>query len=815
MSGYICIHGHFYQPPRENPFLEWIEVQESAYPYHDWNERVNAECYAPNALSRILDDRERIIRIVNNYERMSFNFGPTLISWLRWHSHFIYKKIIEADRLSAERHSGHGNAIAQAYNHIIMPLANLKDRTTQVIWGIRDFQKHFGRKPEGMWLPETAVDTGTLELLAVHGITFTILSPIQAKRVRPIGHKRWTDVTGGSIDTTMPYLVNLPSGAKITVFFYNGVISHDLAFEDLLKSGEVFTRRLLDAFPPERTPPPIVSVATDGETYGHHHKFGDMALAYTVDSILREPAVSITNYGRYLSLHKPTYEVQIIEDSSWSCSHGLERWRSDCGCTTNAEPSWNQAWRAPLRNGLDWLSSRLSDIFSKYSDGILNDPWDARNDYIDVVLDRTGERKEAFFRRHAKEGLSREERIRALCLLEMQRNGMLMYTSCGWFFEDISRIETIQVLRYAARAIELAERLSGERLEEGLLGFLSDAKSNRREMGTGADIYRRFVKPSAVDLRRVAVHYAISSFIEEYPEATEICCFTIEREDVKRLQGEDASISTGILSVSSGITEEAGRFIFSVLRLGLHDYTCLVKGYDGDPVPEDEYTAITETLFSTFKSGKVADLVRGMERHLGTDSYGIRDLMKDEQERLLNILIKGDIEAIERQFSLLYDKNRYLIGLLSETGHRVPGVFRMVAETALKRQLYDQISSTEFSDKRAAFLLQELKRWDIKVGGEWLEMMLRRRLEAEMKRLMETPDMDQLLMASRFLSFTFLFPVQVNLWTAQNIYHELSVTVFPNVREKAEEGDTDAIRWRDEFFHMGRQLFFNVDEILK
>ncbi|HYE72224.1 MAG TPA: glycoside hydrolase, partial [Blastocatellia bacterium] len=322
MNRYVCIHGHFYQPPRENPWLEAIELQDSAYPYHDWNERITGECYAPNAASRLLDGEDRITEIVNNYARISFNFGPTLLTWMEKHAPETYQALLEADRESRKLFSGHGSAIAQVYNHIIMPLANERDKITQIIWGMRDFTARFGRQPEGMWLAETAVDIPTLELLAAHGIKFTILAARQAGRVRPVNSEHWVDVSNGRVDPKMPYLCRLPSGSTISLFLYDGPISQSIAFEGLLMNGEILANRLLGAFT-EQTQSQLVHIATDGETYGHHHRYGDMALAYCLRFLESHGLAKITIYGEYLEKFPPTHEVEILENTSWSCAHGI------------------------------------------------------------------------------------------------------------------------------------------------------------------------------------------------------------------------------------------------------------------------------------------------------------------------------------------------------------------------------------------------------------------------------------------------------------------------------------------------------------
>src|SRR5215210_63878 len=451
MQRYLCIHGHFYQPPRENPWLEAVEVQDSAYPYHDWNERVTAECYAPNAKSRILDGERRIESIVNNYAQISFNFGPTLLAWLEQKKPEVYRSILEADELSRQRFSGHGSALAQGYNHIILPLANTRDKRTQILWGLADFERRFGRPAEGMWLPETAVDLESLDLMAEAGVRFTVLEPHQA---------RWRDVEGVRIDSTQPYEVALPSGRRIAVFFYDGAISRAVAFEGLLESGERFADRLLSAVPAEPERDRLINIATDGETYGHHHRYGEMALSYALHHIEANGWAKLTNYGEYLELHPPDHEVEIVENTSWSCVHGVGRWREDCGCHTGGRPGSSQAWRAPLRRALDWLRDELAPRYEAAAGELFRDPWTARDGYAEVLFDRSPESVTAFLGRQAAgpppEGA---DRVRALRLLELQRHAMLMYTSCGWFFHDLAGIETVQVLRYAGRVVQLAEQL--------------------------------------------------------------------------------------------------------------------------------------------------------------------------------------------------------------------------------------------------------------------------------------------------------------------------------------------------------------------
>lgn len=495
MQHFVCIHAHFYQPPREDPWRGEVPQEHSAAPFHDWNERICAECYEPNSAARILDAKGDVAQLANNYAKISFNFGPTLLSWLEAHAPSVYQKILEADQASLKQFSGHGSAIAQAYNHMILPLANRRDKHTQIFWGIRDFEYRFKRKPEGIWLPETAVDLETLDIAAKLGIRYTILAPHQARRVCSIKSFACHDVSASTIDPTMPYEIRIPSGRHIAAFFYDGPISTAIAFERLLDSGDALADRLLAAFG-KRKGAQLVNIATDGETYGHHHRFGEMALAYAVNRLEHTSSVKLTNYGEFLAAHPPTHCAELHENSSWSCMHGVERWRSDCGCHIGGNPKWNQAWRSPLREALDWLRHTLIQHFEDMGRTYLTDPWLARNDYISVMLDRSPESIERYMAAHAKQPLSATEKTKVIQLMEMQRNMMLMYTSCGWFFDDPSGIETVQILRYAGMAIELARELFKTNYEERFVQRLKAVRSNIPKERDGRLIYRK-VAPSS------------------------------------------------------------------------------------------------------------------------------------------------------------------------------------------------------------------------------------------------------------------------------------------------------------------------------
>jgi len=677
---FICIHGHFYQPPRENPWLEAVETQDSATPFHDWNERITAECYGPNASSRILDARERIVKIVNNYAAISFNFGPTLLSWLQQQQPETYAAILDADRASGERFGGHGSAIAQAYNHMILPLANARDQRTQVRWGLRDFEKRFGRKPEAMWLPETAVDVASLEALAAEGIAFTILEPYQALRWRQIGDDDWTE-QAGAIDPTMPYRCNLPSGRSIDLFFYDGPISRAVAFEHLLVRGEDFAHRLLGAFEKEPPRPQLVNIATDGETYGHHHRKGDMALAYALDYIDEQKLSRIMNYGQFLAEVPATHEVEIVERTAWSCDHRLGRWERDCGCSTGGNAGWNQQWRTPLRASLDWLRDECITIFETHGAGVLHDPWDARDDYISVVLDRSEDNVDRFLERHAVE---ESGRVTALELLEMQRNAMLMYTSCGWFFNEISGIETVQVLHYAGRVIQLAEKISGRSLELAFLERLASAHSNLTQQGDGRQIYEREVRPMRIDLRRVAAHYAVASLFDNFAHDDRVYCYRVRQNDFETFRAGRAKMAIGSITVTSLITREESSFEFTVIHLG---ETELTGGVRSAAKPE-YYEAMKRDLSEDLRVNGISSVIRVLDDYfVGVPLLSIRALFRDEQRRILNMLCDTTLSEAESAFRQLHERYDPLMRFHAALGVPLPKVLRTAAEFDVNMQV--------------------------------------------------------------------------------------------------------------------------------
>lgn len=802
MDRFICIHGHFYQPPRENPWLEAVETQDSASPYHDWNERITAECYEPNATSRILDPRERIVRIVNNYGAISFNFGPTLLSWLQERAPSTYAAIIEGDRLSVERFSGHGSALAQAYNHIILPLANDRDKRTQVRWGVRDFRFRFGREPEGMWLPETAVDVASLEALAAEGIAFTILAPHQAARTRKIGEEEWTEANG-IVDPTMPYLCRLPSGRSIAIFFYDGPISRAVAFEHLLARGESLAHRLTDAFDASRTHAQIVNIATDGETYGHHHRFGDMALAYALQYIDQQKLARLTNYGEFLEAHPPTHEVEVAEQTAWSCAHGVERWRSDCGCHTGAGAGWNQRWRGPLREALDWLRDRAAAVFEAEGPKVLRDPWAAREDYIDVILDRSEHGLGTFLSRHAVPGANA---TRVLELLEIQRNAMLMYTSCGWFFNDISGIETVQVLNYAARVVQLTERVAGVPLEADFMSRLRAAKSNLPEKGTAYEIYEREVAPAKLDLRRVAAHYAVASLFDHFDDDARIYCYGVTRHEFAVQKAGRARLAVGSINVRSTVTLEEAEFQFAVLHLGETELTGGVRAAR----PDEDFDAIREELLQTMQPGGIPGIIRLLDAFFAETSLSIRSLFRDEQRRIFQILCNTTLEEAESAFRQLHERYDPLMRFHTRLGIPVPKVLQMAAEFDLNVQLRSLLEEIPAPLSEIETRLREARDEQVALD-EMTRMAMEEAIERAADRFREHPeDLDLLEEYEALVSLIRSHDIPIDMRHPQNEYYAMMGTVRPAFAA-AGNGSQEAERWLLLFDSLGEKLAISLE----
>ena len=805
---YVTIHGHFYQPPRENPWLEVIEVQDSAYPYHDWNQRVTAESYRPNATSRVLGDKGKIARIVNNYSRMSFNFGPTLHDWLEKEARDVYDAIIEADRESLARFGGHGSAIAQVYNHVIMPLANRRDKVTQVVWGIEDFRRRFGRNPEGMWLAETAVDTETLEVLAEQGIKFTILAPRQARRVRDVKFVRiegnpplpppaiaggesvptaggetvpaadspqsaasyqpsgdWHDVSGEWIDTRQSYICRLPSGRTISLFFYNGGLAKAVAFEGLLKDGAKFADYLLGGLDRGNPTPQLSHIATDGETYGHHHRFGDMALAFALKRIETDPTVNLTNYGQFLELHPPRMDVEIVENSAWSCFHGVERWRSDCSCATGEHPGWNQKWRRPLREALDWLRDELSARFEAASSSLFKNPWQARDRYIQVILDRSAGSISAFLSQQSGRELDENERTDALMLMEMQRHLLLMFTSCGWFFDDVAGIETAQDLTYAARAVQLAQVLFGERFEERFTCLLEKAIGNKSALPNGRVVYDEFVRPARVDHTKLAAHYAMTGMFEDQSGDGEIYQYEVKRLNGRNLEAGLVKLSFGFLDVSSRLTSHSHQVYYGAVHLGDHNLLCGVNEWQG----REKYEIACRDLTIAFERADTPEMVRQLDKHFGANIFTLKSLFRDGQRRLLKKLLKQTLDDSERRFREIYETRSPLMRFLEDIHAPIPAAFTTAVSFILNGDLKRAVTRDDLDVERIREMLGEAVRWGVTLDLPGLNYRLTQttdRLATEWEASSGDSEKLELLLQGVVLAEETV--LDVNLWNAQN-----------------------------------------------
>ncbi|HEY1159663.1 MAG TPA: DUF3536 domain-containing protein [Terracidiphilus sp.] len=801
---FICIHGHFYQPPRENPWLETVETQDTAAPYHDWNERVCAECYATNGAARIQNNKNQITRIVNNYARMSFDFGPTLLSWLKENAPRTYRMILDGERRSRRSFGGHSSAMAQVYNHIIMPLASERDRITQIRWGIADYEHHYGTAPEGMWLAETAADTESLERMAQHGIKFTVLAPHQCKRIRQLRDGAgWTDTPGVTVDTTHPYVVRFDSGVSIAVFFYNDRDSRAIAFEGLLNSGENLAARLKCGFK-DSPQPQLAHVATDGESYGHHHKHGEMALAYALRLLERDRTVKLTNYGRFLEQFPPEYECEIVDNTSWSCVHGVERWRSNCGCNSGT-PGFNQAWRAPLRQALDELRDAVDPLTEQEGGKLFKDVWAARDRYIEVVLDRSTESAERFFRAHENHILSEAERVRALELMEMQRHMQLMYTSCGWFFDDIAGIETVQIITYAARVLQLAREVFGgqaEGLEPAFLARLAEARSNAASAGDGAQIYKECVTTMELGLEQVAAHYAISSVFSSFAEETDLFCYHVRRISYDIYTSGRGRLALGRAHIASAITGQEQSFSFAVLHFGDQNITAAVKAYsDAD---DAEFEAFAKQAAEHVQRARFPEVIRLLDREYGRVDYSLTSLFTDEQRRIVQLILNSTLWDIENSLTTIYEDHASLLHFLSQAGLPKPPALTLAAGYAINAGLRRALETDPIDQAQLRSFLSLSKADQVPLETATLSYISDQRMKRAMIELqMSSGSMEMLDRALSLAQNLVELPFELNLWQAQNIWYEILGTSSYALTAL---GKDNRPRWDKDFNELGACL---------
>lgn len=805
MNKFICIHGHFYQPPRENPWLEAITYQETAHPFHDWNERINAECYAPNTRARILDGKGFITEMLNNYSRISFDFGPTLLSWMETNTPDTYQAILDADQISQGKFSGHGSAMAQCYSHMIMPLANSRDKYTQVYWGIRDFEFRFKRLPEGMWLPETAVDLDTLEVMADMGIRFTVLAPHQASQ---FAIQRGRSGRKEALDICQPYLVTLAGGKSINVFFYNGPLSQSLAFKNILQDGKYLAETLLKENHADQ--PRLLSVATDGETYGHHHKFGDMALAFALQYIDDQSDSRLTNFAEYLEKFPPEREIKINERTSWSCEHGVERWNSHCGCQTGGLPEWNQKWRAPLRRALDWVQDRANSIFADIGKDLFKDPWQARNAYIDARDNRTD--LDAFLAEQSGRKLKESEKIVMLKLLELQRNLMLMYTSCGWFFNDISGIETEQILLYAGKAILLAEELSGEALELRFLELLERAESNVSENGTGAQVYKSAVNTARQDISAICAHYALDSLFDLFEGEANLYSHKIELTHCQDLKNEKARMVYGAVKVTSDITRESSQQEFCAFHSGDYKIKTFVRFSEKWEVFDKRMQAVQKI----FMAGSYQNVLSGLEKVFEGESYSLKAMSKNEQKTIHDKILFTTLTENEELYTKLYDSYEPLNSYLKEQGVTPPKLFLTIIEAVLNTRLLKELNKNKPEFHSIEKLLGQIDLHSASLDVQTLGIFFEAGIEKLAHQIAKSPkDLSLLESFENIVRLLVAMPLRMSLWKMQNLCYQMMNSVYDETYEKSNQGDKLSRQWITRFESLANSLKIRVPQYTK
>jgi hypothetical protein len=780
MTTALVIHGHFYQPPRENPWTELIEREPGAAPFHDWNERIHAECYRPNAFARIGDTHGRVERIVNNYASLSFNFGPTLLNWLERHHPETYARIIVADRESARRQRGHGNAIAQGYNHSILPLCNERDRRTQVRWGLADFRRRYAREAESLWIPETACDDATLETLIEEGLRFVILSPFQAEAVRPLGSEHWRNVSDDDIDTTVPYkyLHRDGSGRSIAVIFYNDRLARAVAFEGLLASSQGLLAACARA---SRGGAKIVNVATDGESYGHHFQWGDRSIAYALEVEAERHGFRVTNYGEFLDENEPEHEVQLKrgpdgEGTAWSCAHGLGRWTRDCGCNASAPGGWNQRWRAPLRVAFDFLRDHLAPKYEEACGQLLKDPWAARDEYV-ALLGPGAAPREEFLSKHGRRSLTHEEQVRALTLLEAQRAALTMYTSCGWFFNDISGIESIQTLRYAGRVVETMETLGLSPPVADFLDLLSDARSNLQDLSTGADIFVRAVAQSRVTPQRVAAHVAICNLIEpdERDSECESAGYVYRNLDFRKQRHGRVTLETVRLALEEVATARRYEFALAAMHFGEIDYYCALRPFEGST----EFEEAATRLWMQLRTASLPLLLRVAQSEFGPEEFGLEALLPQGQGHLSRSVFGKLSARFMDEYKHLYEENRRVVERLQEIGFQLPRELRLAAELTvglrLERELRGQRSGAGDYDA-AIEVARDAARFGYRIDRTSVTRVFEETVTEAARRVVVQPNAENISSARALIELGRELGLEANLERGQEILYEAART---------------------------------------
>ncbi len=782
----VVIHGHFYQPPREDPWTLEIEKQPSAYPFHDWNERINKECYAANAASRILDSSGRIEEILNNYRHISFNFGPTLMNWLKANDPKTFDLIVQADRDSRADNGGHGNAIAQVYNHIILPLASDRDIATEIEWGIRSFRGDFGRDPEGLWLSETAVNDRVAESVAAAGIRFLILSPHQAREFKPVHSgpdTAWKDVSDGSIDPSRPYLLSTRRG-DLAVFFYFSGIATKISFEHTLRNVDYFRGELLSNCDPAK-PERLVHVATDGENYGHHEPFADMCLARLLYENRTRGDFAFTNYAAYLDKHPPEYSVRLKEGNdglgtAWSCGHGVDRWRKDCGDSTGGQEGWNQKWRQPLREAFDFLRDRLHAAAEKELGDYTQDVWLARNAYVETLRE-TGDGRaaalEKFFAEHVrrKEHLTDPERTLVIRVLEALHNALLMYTSCGWFFSEISGIETVQDMRYAGRVFELAGDILPPDTKTRFLEILEQAVSNIRDFQNGRRIYDQLVEKRVFSTLHAVNEYLLTtiltrdSILFQAPESWYYYRIAVLTGQVFR-KG-DWQVYKFKMRVSNGLLREEDDHIAYVFRCDDSVRTYVRKmvddtlaGYLDKIVDKDD----PKTIFR--------DFAEWFPR-----IYSLHDLNYDAKEKLLRKIFEKSMQTLHRKMrcdDIEIEKYLDIIALYQDLGVRLPDHDTVAIKELLENfilcglEQIEELDLNSYSFSRLIKVIQTAKKAQFQINYTDILPYVRSYVLKRMNHAVVELDASDLENLEKIIDFTNVAGIDFEKYEIQNLLHD-------------------------------------------
>jgi (1->4)-alpha-D-glucan 1-alpha-D-glucosylmutase len=809
MSRYLCIHGHFHQPTRDDPWLDRIVLQDSAYPHHDWTERVAAQCYAPNAFARILDDSGAIARIVNNYARISFDFAPMLLRWLEEHAPETYEAILAADAQARDRFSGHGSALVTPYSHVVMPLATPHDKRTQLAWAVTDFEKRFGRAPEGAWLPELAVDMDSLEALADYGLSFTLLASAQALGVRPASGGDWIDVSSERIDPRIPYAISLPSGRSMSVFFLDDALSTSIAFEQLLHDGARFRDRLLEGFD-GREGPALVHAATDGEVYGHHHRSGEMALAFALERIDQDARVRLTNYGEYLASFPPGVEVEIAEGTCWSCADGLGSWagkgdRRIAGCSPGSRRR-----RGPLRVAMDALHDRMSVLFEDRAGRLFHDPWRARDRYVDLIIDRADQARAAFFASEARKELSYPDRVCALQLLEAQRHAILMFTSCGWLVDDPSSLEAAQLMNHAARAMQLMRKAVGVDLEEDFLGRLREAHGDAASKADGASIYAARIRPATLELGDVAAHYAIMSLLARHPVAHSTCCYDVWPRDLRRHRGGNAVVIVGRATFLSRLTAESSDLAFAAMHFGHQHVNAGVR-----EVPaESSWDELLESFDAAAATGDTARILRALDAWFEKLPLSISSLFLDERRTFLDEVLHGALAEDEAQLRQVYDRRAPLMRALSSMSAPLPPVLKAASEFVIHANLRKELSRATTRADTVRGILEEAKRWEVDLDPSALGLAWEKNALGCLERLRADPlDAERLADVANVVEVLAVLPFDTSLFRVQNLFHRAARTALLELLERAEEGDRGSRLHMERYLETGRKLGLSMSDL--